>query len=162
MRIDADNADRFADIEIAAEQREFVTDARTLIRRHLETGYAEALYGIEAGGAPAGLLALLPPELGIDYPEARSDEAWLEGFRIDARFQGQGVAGKALTGIATLAARRYARLSLTVNLRNDKAEAAYRRFGFRDTGALYHGGPAGPQRILTLDLNEGGADGEGA
>ncbi|MDZ7810186.1 MAG: GNAT family N-acetyltransferase [Arhodomonas sp.] len=96
------------------------------------------------------------------YAGRSADEAWLEGFRVDRRQQGRGVAGRALAGLAAEAARHgYRRLSLTVNLRNDKAEAAYRRFGFRDTGALYEGGPAGPQRILTLDLDREADDGQG-
>lgn len=161
VRLTLENAHGYEGVAVGEGQGAFVSDAPTLMRHHFREGYAEALYGIEAGGRPVGLMALVPPAQGVDYPGRRGDEAWLEGLRIDRRHQGRGVATRALRGIVAIAARRYRWLSLTVNLRNDQAEAAYRRFGFRDTGALYHGGPAGPQRILTLPLDTEEENGEG-
>ncbi|MDQ2094819.1 GNAT family N-acetyltransferase [Rhodalgimonas zhirmunskyi] len=80
----------------------------------------------------------------------------LRAFSIGSKFQGRGFATSACRQIKAALAPRYPNahaLWLTVNCANPVAIAAYRSGGFDDTGALYHGGRAGPQHILRLALS---------
>ncbi|HUW54554.1 MAG TPA: GNAT family N-acetyltransferase [Rhodanobacter sp.] len=79
----------------------------------------------------------------------------LRAFFIDAAWQGRGLGAQALAAlIADLAGRhRQARLLvLAVASGNHPALRLYRRAGFVDDGALYHGGRSGPQQLLRRDL----------
>jgi len=89
-----------------------------------------------------------------DHPLADGAVA-LRSFLIDAGLQGRGLGTRALDAIARYVSRRHPdreRIVLSVNVRNEGAVRAYRRAGYRDSGALYHGGPAGPQHVLWLPL----------
>ncbi|SBS30478.1 Acetyltransferase (GNAT) family protein [Marinomonas aquimarina] len=71
---------------------------------------------------------------------------------VDRAFQGQGVATQALTQLPQWMQRFYpdiAVLYLTVNCRNPGAYRCYEKCGYQDTGALYSGGPVGPQHIMS-------------
>lgn len=79
----------------------------------------------------------------------------LRSFFIDARHQGRGIGSAALQALPALVAERFPGATgvvLTVNVSNPPARRVYLRAGFRDTGALYHGGDLGPQQVLLLEL----------
>jgi GNAT superfamily N-acetyltransferase len=112
-------------------------------------------------------LALLHEDEVVGYvridsrPSALGTHALAEGavalrsFLVDASRQGQGLGGAALEAIRGYVAQRHPdreRILLTVNVRNTKALKAYLRAGYRDSGGLYHGGPAGPQHVLWCPL----------
>lgn len=102
-------------------------------------------------GGPAGFFVLDAGE----SPADPSAGLTLRAFFVDARFQGQGVAGRALAGLSRTIRchhRDVQRAMLTVNCRNTVAYALYLRHGWVDTGDLYLGGDAGPQRVLTLEV----------
>lgn len=89
-----------------------------------------------------------------DHPLA-TDAVALRSFLIDASHQGRGLGTRALNAIARYVSRRHPdrrRIVLSVNVRNESAVRAYTRAGYRDSGTLYHGGPAGPQHVLWLPL----------
>lgn len=79
----------------------------------------------------------------------------LRSFFIDTRWQGRGFGVPALRALCADLVTRHpdARLLvLTVNCRNLAALALYRRTGFVDSGALYHGGRSGPQHLMWRPL----------
>lgn len=89
-----------------------------------------------------------------DHPLAANAVA-LRSYLIDATQQGRGLGTRALAAIAGYVTRRHPdreRILLTVNVRNAGAVRAYARAGYRDSGTLYHGGPAGPQHVLWIPL----------
>lgn len=76
---------------------------------------------------------------------------------VDHRFQGQGIAKKALYQLADYTKRQFPTfdsLYLTVNCRNIAAYQCYLKSGFEDTGQLYYGGPVGPQHIMKCELEQ--------
>lgn len=79
----------------------------------------------------------------------------LRAFFVDAAHQRRGHAGRALAALPAYVRERFPQatsVSLTVNVRNVVAYAAYLRGGFVDDGELYLGGPAGPQHVLRLPV----------
>lgn len=89
---------------------------------------------------------------GMDFERATLG---LRSFFIDARWQGRGLGALALDAAMCDLARRHPSaldVALTVNVRNSAAIALYRRYGFRETGGLYHGGRSGPQHLMVCAL----------
>ena len=90
------------------------------------------------------------------YPFTVQGELGLRAFFIDSNSQGKGY-GKA----AVLALRDFLQesfpgrpsIALTVNCKNPGAYRCYLSGGFVDNGELYHGGKAGPQHIMRMDLS---------
>jgi RimJ/RimL family protein N-acetyltransferase len=109
---------------------------------------------IVADGEPAGFFVLhRGPAAGVLAPDAR--DVLLRAFLVDTRFQGRGIATGALAALPDFVAAHLPgvhRIVLSVNVRNPVAIRTYRRAGFADTGALYHGGASGPQHVFELWL----------
>jgi RimJ/RimL family protein N-acetyltransferase len=109
---------------------------------------------ILADDEPAGFFVLhRGPAAGVLAPERR--DVLLRAFLVDAGFQGRGIATAALGVLPGFVAQRLPgirRIVLSVNVRNPVAIRTYLRAGFADTGALYHGGMAGPQHVFELWL----------
>lgn len=102
-------------------------------------------------GEPVGFFVL---DRGDSAP-AEPGELLLRGFFVDAGAQGRGVATGALDRLAAFVRRHQPgvqRVVLSVNVANRAAIRAYTRAGFADRGDLYHGGSAGPQYVLVLDV----------
>ena len=109
---------------------------------------------ILADDEPVGFFVLhRGPGAGVLAPEPR--DVLLRAFLVDAASQGRGIATRALAGLPDFVAERLPgvhRIVLSVNVRNPVAIRTYARAGFADTGALYHGGAAGPQHVFELWL----------
>jgi RimJ/RimL family protein N-acetyltransferase len=109
---------------------------------------------IVADAEPVGFFVLhRGPAAGVLAPEAR--DVLLRAFLVDTRFQGRGIATRALAALPEFVAAQMPgmrRIVLSVNVRNPVAIRTYRRAGFADTGALYHGGASGPQHVFELWL----------
>jgi RimJ/RimL family protein N-acetyltransferase len=109
---------------------------------------------IVADGEPVGFFVLhRGPAAGPLAPAPR--DALLRAFLVDARVQGRGIATRALGALPDFVAASLPgvrRIVLSVNVRNPVAIRTYQRAGFADTGALYHGGAAGPQHVYELWL----------
>ncbi|MCW8331026.1 GNAT family N-acetyltransferase [Photobacterium sp. SDRW27] len=92
------------------------------------------------------------------YPEfSKLGELGLRSYFIDSRFQGAGYGGQSCRLLKQYVVEHYpsvTNLVLTVNLRNTRAIALYLACGFLDSQKLYLGGPAGPQQILYLPLEQ--------
>jgi ribosomal protein S18 acetylase RimI-like enzyme len=87
---------------------------------------------------------------------AAQDIVGLRGLAIDRRAQGQGVGRGAMLALPAYVRERFPErrfVTLTVNVDNPPAIALYRGTGFVDAGTGdYHGGTAGPQHVLVLDV----------
>ncbi|HBV76399.1 MULTISPECIES: GNAT family N-acetyltransferase [Vibrio] len=85
--------------------------------------------------------------------DSHSAALGIRALLIDETFQGRGIATQALQALPDYLKRAYSEKTaayLTVNCRNVAAYQCYLKAGFQDTGNLYHGGPVGPQYIMTL------------
>ena len=113
-----------------------------------------AIVNLIVEGEPVGFFVLhRGPGAGALAPEAR--DVLLRAFLVDAAAQGRGIATRALARLPGLVAERLPgvhRIVLTVNVENPVAIRTYRRAGFADSGALYRGGPSGPQHVFELWL----------
>jgi RimJ/RimL family protein N-acetyltransferase len=105
-------------------------------------------------GEPVGFFVLhRGPGAGVLAPERR--DVLLRAFLVDAAAQGRGIATRALAALPDFVAEHLPgsrRIVLSVNTRNPIAIRTYRRAGFADSGALYHGGMSGPQHVFELWL----------
>ncbi|MDD1784276.1 GNAT family N-acetyltransferase [Enterovibrio sp. ZSDZ35] len=75
---------------------------------------------------------------------------------IDLRYQGRGIATKAIRLLPAYVQENYPQfynVQLTVNCRNKAAYDCYLKCGFEDTGTVYLGGPVGPQHVMKLQLS---------
>lgn len=111
------------------------------------------LYGIETVDGPAGVFRIDRGYGAYDF--AAQGEVGLRYFIVDHRQQGRGIAAAALGHLPDMLRRDYPdapSIALTVNCRNLGAYRVYERAGFKDTGALYLGGGAGPQHVMRMGL----------
>ncbi|MGY1426264.1 GNAT family N-acetyltransferase [Lysobacter sp. A289] len=126
---------------LADAQRDRLSDAMAI----LHAGQLVGFYRLDRAPHAVTGRRLDQPHLG------------LRAFVIDRQHQGRGLGIRAIRACCADALRRYPQrrlLALTVNCDNSVALAAYARAGFRDTGELYPGGPAGPQRLMLCHLDE--------
>src|SRR3954452_10438422 len=109
---------------------------------------------IVADGEPSGFFVLhRGPAAGVLAPEPR--DLLLRAFLVDIRLQGRGIATRALVVLPDFVAAQMPgirRIVVSVSVGNPGAIRTYRRAGFADTGALYHGGAFGPQHVFELWL----------
>ncbi|MFZ4607838.1 MAG: GNAT family N-acetyltransferase [Caulobacter sp.] len=107
---------------------------------------------LDPGEAPVGFLLMGPPDLPV---ETRPDDMELTRIYALHRFHGQGLGPRLMrTAIDTARAAGKRRLLLAVYSRNDRANAFYRKSGFRKVGErLFHVGANDYQDwVLALDL----------
>jgi diamine N-acetyltransferase len=101
--------------------------------RGLLAGYAQ----LHAGRAPAGIAAIAPAEL--------------KRFYVDKPWQGQGLARQLMEAVVRQARERRAReLWLGVWERNERAQAFYRKQGFRPVGTQIFVVGTDPQTDLVM------------
>lgn len=107
---------------------------------------------MEPGDAPVGFLLMGEPDLPV---ETGPDDMELTRIYALHRFHGQGLGARLMqTAIDTARAAGKRRLLLAVYSRNDRANAFYRKSGFRKVGErLFHVGVNDYQDwVLGLDL----------
>jgi len=107
---------------------------------------------LDPGAAPVGFMLMGPPDLPVE-----TDPGDMELTRIYAlhRFHGQGLGPRLMqTAIDAARAAGAKRLLLAVYSRNDRANAFYRKMGFRQVGTrLFHVGVNDYQDwVLALNL----------
>jgi ribosomal protein S18 acetylase RimI-like enzyme len=123
---------------VPAGDRDPSRESVVILRDGVPVGYFQ-LDVRSVPGAPAG-----PDILG------------LRALAIDRTAQGQGVGRAAMLALPGYVRERFPErrtVALTVNVDNPVAIALYAATGFVDAGAgLYHGGHAGPQRVLLLHV----------
>jgi RimJ/RimL family protein N-acetyltransferase len=110
---------------------------------------------ILGNGAPVGFYRIEHHASTIAERDYGVPALGLRSFFIDARWQGRGLGARAIAALVADLRERHPEarlLVLTVNCRNLPALALYRRAGFEDSGALYHGGRSGPQHLMWLRL----------
>ena len=142
-----------ADLKPAKGQERFVRDGAFAAA---ESDPELDLYAVRDGGAVVAMF-----KLDRGYAAApRHDfcqpgDLGLRGVLVDAAHQGKGIGRQMLAALPDLVRKGYPgtrRLVLTVNCENPVARTAYLSAGWADDGRLYHGGDAGPQHVMVLDL----------
>jgi RimJ/RimL family protein N-acetyltransferase len=103
------------------------------------------------GDAPIGYYRLEHDARSVAARDYGVPALGLRSFFLDQGWQGRGLALPALAAACADLPGRHPQarlLVLAVHRQNLAAVALYLRGGFVDSGALYHGGRAGPQRLL--------------
>ncbi|MCC3375298.1 GNAT family N-acetyltransferase [Cohnella sp. REN36] len=107
-------------------------------------------FAIHADGAMVGFVMHA-------YEPGTTDGYWINGFLIDAAYQGRGNGTAALRRMIDLIRERAPEcreIRLTVHLDNGAAERLYARLGFRRTGQVW-----GDERVMRLAEAEVGERG---
>jgi len=141
-------------LRVQPEQRDHVGHIGDLLADAAHCPHSESM-AILHDDAPVGYYRIDPNARSVAGHDFGIPALGLRGFFIDADWQGRGWGGVALTALlADLAERRaWARLLvLGVACNNLAAMRLYRRAGFGDSGALYHGGRSGAQQLLLRAL----------
>ncbi|WP_017616425.1 GNAT family N-acetyltransferase [Nocardiopsis salina] len=155
---------------LAPEQRRFVTEAvRTLPQADTDPDripFAMVL----ADARPTDRLTALDTCAGfgiidlrgplrdlVDTPERA---ALLRAYYVTPEWQGRGIGTAAcsaplLDPLVAEAAPRAHEIVLCVNHANEAGTRTYLAAGFVPTGRTYHGGPNGPQQVLSRALDTG-------
>ncbi len=135
-------------VSVKPEQSEFtvgnIDDIISSLKEH------EHPHLIISNGEVAGFF-LLDLSYTETYGFSDSKALGVRALFVDHRFQGLGVATKAINLLPSYVVKRYPDfqvLQLTVNCRNKPAYHCYCKCGFEDTGDLYLGGPVGPQHVM--------------
>lgn len=105
-------------------------------------------------GEPMGIVLLKRPPSTADWVPANAVS--LHGFKIDMRWQGQGLGGKAFRLAVQAAALRWPeaeQLVLAVDAENTTALAVYRNFSMTDSGPVY-AGRIGQEHRLSKDFRD--------
>jgi len=143
-----------AGLRVAPAQRHRVGAIADLLADVVQCPGCEPM-AIMLGGTPVGYARLDPTARSVAVSDLGPSARGLRSFFIDARWQGRGLGSCALALLLADVAARHPdtrQLALTVDDDNAVALRLYHRAGFVDSGARYHGGPAGSQRLLTRTL----------
>ncbi|EGQ8512295.1 GNAT family N-acetyltransferase [Vibrio parahaemolyticus] len=135
-------------LSVKPEQSEFTVGNITEVVSSLKE--YEHPHLIISNGEVAGFF-LLDLSYAETYGFSNSKALGVRALLVDQRFQGQGVATKAINLLPSYVVNNYPDfqvLQLTVNCRNKAAYNCYCKCGFEDTGELYLGGPVGPQHVM--------------
>jgi RimJ/RimL family protein N-acetyltransferase len=140
------------DVRVLPEQMQFVDP----IEKALVTMQpAEIPFLLRDRDIDVGFFTLRPAD-SDNIEQLRSDDrVILLSFMVDARQQGKGYASRSLVQLPRLAKEIFpyiCSIGLSVNCRNTQAYRLYEKNGFRDVGELYHGGCAGPQHIMVMEV----------
>lgn len=141
-------------LRVHPEQYAFVSPIEASLA-DAERSHGSTPMAILHNGAPVGYYRIEHHASTIAERDYAAPALGLRSFFIGEDWQGRGFGARAIDAlVADLRERRPdARLLvLTVNCRNLPALALYRRAGFEDSGALYHGGRSGPQHLMWLRL----------
>ncbi|MCL9774900.1 GNAT family N-acetyltransferase [Vibrio methylphosphonaticus] len=145
-----ENLQHVLQLSVHEAQTPYVGAIETIIERSTPQA-AETQWVICLNGTPVGFF-LLDKAYSNQYLFCPNGAVGLRSLLIDCRYQGQGVAkraiGKILQNYSVWLHTRNADLYLTVNCKNTLARQLYVKSGFIDTDQLYLGGEAGPQHIM--------------
>jgi ribosomal protein S18 acetylase RimI-like enzyme len=139
-------------VQVLAEQEQFIDPVAKALSTMKE---GEIPFLVRSDHQDVGFFTLRP-SADDQVEQLRSpNRCTLLSFMIDAKQQGKGFGSHILSKLAEVASTSFPgahSIGLTVNCRNSHAYRLYEKNGFRDFGELYHGGSAGPQHIMILDL----------
>jgi RimJ/RimL family protein N-acetyltransferase len=151
-RLDRSQVNRVAHLTLRDDQTAFSLPPATALMQDCPFDH----FMIRASAEVVGYFRIdraYPDHMGFALP----DEPGLRAFSIGAAFQGRGLATAACRLLGSVLGPLYPQspsVALTVNCANPAAIRCYLAGGFADTGALYHGGRAGPQHILRKSLSD--------
>jgi RimJ/RimL family protein N-acetyltransferase len=144
---------RKIDVQVLPEQEQFIDSVEKALSILTD---GELPFAVQTGELDVGFFTLRPSDHDEVEQLRGAFRCTLRSFMIDARLQGKGFASKALAKLPDLMAAHFPQaksIGLTVNCRNKAAHRLYEKNGFRDLDQLFHGGSAGPQHIMIMELN---------
>ena len=151
----ADHRPPFVEIlKSVYKKSEFIGSMEEIIEKIRRPDHASRClpFGAYLAQQPIGFFCIdfAHPDLGqIPDPEPA---CWLNSFMIAPHCRRKGLATRILNQLPIEINRAFPKiryLNLTVNFRNRAARQLYLACGFKDTGEVYRGGPAGPQHVFT-------------
>jgi RimJ/RimL family protein N-acetyltransferase len=141
-------------VRVLAEQEQFIDPVEKALATMKD---GEVPFVVRSEDQEVGFFTLRPSD-NDEVEQLRSpNRCTLLSFMIDAQQQGKGFAAKSISKLPELVQANFPSansIGLTVNCRNAHAYRLYEKNGFRDIGELYHGGKAGPQHIMIMNLPE--------
>ncbi|MEJ6394010.1 GNAT family N-acetyltransferase [Gymnodinialimonas sp. 2305UL16-5] len=146
-----EDAPACAHIRVAPEQEIF---SGTVAEAFVEDPARFDLHGISENGVTIGLFKI-DRAYHLAMPWAGPMAIGLRAFMIDHARQGRGVARAAMQRLGPYLRQQYPDaqiVKLTVDACNLAAIRCYATGGFIDSGRRIEGGPAGPQRMMWMDL----------
>jgi RimJ/RimL family protein N-acetyltransferase len=146
--------DALLSLRVTEPQRDFVSDIEPSLS-DAERCPGSTPMAILCGEIPVGYYRIEAHARSLTGRDFDRPALGLRSFFIDHRWQGRGVATRALQVLIADLDKRYPEARLLVLLVNDRNLAAvrlYLRACFVDTGELYHGGRSGPQHLLWRTL----------
>lgn len=139
-------------VRVLPEQMQFIDPVEKAIATMQPT---EIPFLMRDQDIDVGFFTLRPADSDNIEQLRGDDRVTLLSFMIDARQQGKGYASRSLAQLPKLAKEIFpyiCSIGLSVNCRNIHAYRLYEKNGFRDIGELYHGGSAGPQHIMVMEV----------
>lgn len=126
----------------------------TTLPRNLDNPLPEGVYPVVVvASVPVGFFLLHDNERVAQYTKTQ-DALLFSAFSIDYKAQRKGYAQAALHALPSFIREHFPHVRqviLSVNLHNESAFSLYKKAGFIDTGRRI-GGPAGEQRIMSLNI----------
>ncbi len=145
------------ELRVTADQEKYVGTVQELLDNLLEDKQSHLHpHVILAGEQIVGFF-----NIDINYSDTykftHNRELGLRAFLIGSEYQGKGYAKLATAALKQYLMNEYPNftsITLTVNCQNPNAYKAYLKGGFVDAEELYHGGEAGPQHIMRMELRK--------
>lgn len=144
--------ERVMNIRLADGQAQYAETAEAFISDNTDTTHSHI---IEFNNEIIGFFKL-DTVYSTNHDFSPKTGIGLRKFVIDSKMQGQGIGTKAVRELLNYLNQHYTDYSeivLTVNCKNKGARACYLKAGFVDSDALYLGGEAGPQHIMSARIS---------
>ena len=145
----------YSTISVFENQAQFVFPIERVLSRFSGRGAEKYVYiaGAKCNSEAAGIIIVTNNYETAELESNKLNVCWIDTLATDSKYQKQGIGSKLLDHAISALSGKFDCVCLTVNIRNESAKSMYIKYGFKDVGELYLGGPSGPQNILRYDIS---------